>query len=251
MKPIKVKHVTFGVGTPKIIVPLMGTTESELLEEITYIKEQQPDTVEWRADVFQNVKDLQAVENALHLIREKLTPIPLLFTFRTEQEGGRCPMPLSDYFHLLKTVINSQQVDLVDMELLTDESMLQEVISHAKHRGVNVILSNHEFTHTPAKETLLFRLQKMVTLGADIPKIAVMPQTVKDLLTLLEVTQEANESEQPIITMAMGKLGLLSRLAGEVFGSVATFAAGKQASAPGQISVSELRKALQIIHQHS
>ncbi|WP_042222539.1 type I 3-dehydroquinate dehydratase [Oceanobacillus manasiensis] len=251
MNPIQVRDVTVGEGIPKIIVPLMGATEKELLEEITYIEELKPDLLEWRADFFQRVADFSVVEQILRLLREKLPAIPLIFTFRTEQEGGNCPMHVEDYFNLLNVVLDSNKVDLIDMELLTDESMLQQTIDHAKQQGVKIILSNHEFSHTPAKETLLFRLQKMVSLGADISKIAVMPQSVKDLLTLLDVTQEAKKSECPLITMAMGKLGLLSRLSGEVFGSAATFAAGKQASAPGQISVAELRKALQIIHQHS
>lgn len=251
MKQIKVKHITIGEGTPKIIVPIMGDSESELLEEIEYIKELNPDVIEWRADAFKRVANYAAVKHMLSLIREKVPNTALLFTFRTEQEGGNCPMSLVDYFNLIKVVLDTKQVELIDMELLTDETMLREMMNHAKQQGVKIILSNHEFTYTPAKETLLFRLQKMASLGADIPKIAVMPETVKDLLTLLDVTQEAKGSGLPVITMAMGKLGLLSRLSGEIFGSAATFAAGKHQSAPGQISVSQLREVQDIIHQHS
>ncbi len=52
-----------------------------------------------------------------------------------------------------------------------------------------------------------------------------------------------------IITMSMAKTGVISRLAGEVFGSAATFGAVKKASAPGQISVNDLRTVLTILHQ--
>ena len=49
--------------------------------------------------------------------------------------------------------------------------------------------------------------------------------------------------------MSMAKAGVISRLAGEVFGSAATFGAVKKASAPGQISVNDLRTVLTILHQ--
>ena len=48
-----------------------------------------------------------------------------------------------------------------------------------------MIASNHDFRKTPSKEELIARMRKMQELGADIPKIAVMPQSTEDLLTLL------------------------------------------------------------------
>ncbi|MFZ0446775.1 MAG: type I 3-dehydroquinate dehydratase, partial [Bacillus sp. (in: firmicutes)] len=55
---------------------------------------------------------------------------------------------------------------------------------------------------------------------------------------------------RPLITMSMGGTGVISRLAGEVFGSAFTFGAGKEASAPGQVPVAELRKILKILHKN-
>lgn len=107
------------------------------------------------------------------------------------------------------------------------------------------------FIKRPLTEEIVQRLRKMQELGADIPKIAVMPQTKADVLTLLTATVEMQEryADRPIITMSMSKTGVISRLAGEVFGSAATFGAVKKASAPGQISVADLRTVLTILHQ--
>ncbi|CGY42856.1 3-dehydroquinate dehydratase [Salmonella enterica subsp. enterica serovar Typhi] len=82
------------------------------------------------------------------------------------------------------------------------------------------------------------------------PKIAVMPQSKHDVLTLLTATLEMQQhyADRPVITMSMAKEGVISRLAGEVFGSAATFGAVKQASAPGQIAVNDLRSVLMILH---
>ena len=84
----------------------------------------------------------------------------------------------------------------------------------------------------------------MQDMGADIPKMAVMPQTKKDVLTLLSATEEmaSDYADRPIITMAMAGLGSISRIACEAFGS------GAQASAPGQIGAEKLHQALQIVH---
>lgn len=113
-----------------------------------------------------------------------------------------------------------------------------------------MIMSNHDFHKTPAAEEIVQRLRKMQELGADIPKIALMPQNKADVLTLLSATLEMQEryADRPIITMSMAKTGVISRLSGEVFGSAATFGAVKSLR-PRQISVTDLRTVLTILHQ--
>ena len=61
------------------------------------------------------------------------------------------------------------------------------------------------------------------------------------------VTKYAN---RPIITMSMSGMGVISRLAGEVFGSALTFGSVKAASAPGQIPVDKLNNILEVIHKN-
>ena len=90
-------------------------------------------------------------------------------------------------------------------------------------------------------------------MNADIPKIAVMPQNRKDVLTLLAATEEmaTNYADRPIITMSMAGTGLISRLSGEVFGSCLTFGTAGNISAPGQIDALKLRSVLHILHENS
>ena len=93
-----------------------------------------------------------------------------------------------------------------------------------------MIASNHDFRKTPPKAELISRMRKMQELGADIPKIAVMPQSTEDVLTLLSATEEMRRcyADRPVITMSMAGTGVVSRMCGEVFGSALTFgAAGK------------------------
>lgn len=112
-------------------------------------------------------------------------------------------------------------------------------------------MSNHDFFKTPSKEEIISRLCAMQEKGADIPKIAVMPQSKKDVLTLLSATNEMVEehANRPIITMSMAATGVISRLAGEVFGSCLTFGAAKKVSAPGQMGVNDLKIILETLHK--
>ena len=72
------------------------------------------------------------------------------------------------------------------------------------------------------------------------------------LLVLLDATNtmKTKYADRPFITMSMSGTGLISRLSGAVFGSACTFGAGKEASAPGQIPVNQLRSVLEIIDQN-
>ena len=92
----------------------------------------------------------------------------------------------------------------------------------------------------------------MQELGADILKIAVMPQNSRDVLTLLSATEEMTRlyAERPLITMSMGGTGLISRLCGETFGSAVTFGAVGKTSAPGQIAADELAQVLELLHRN-
>lgn len=253
MQTIKVRDITIGEGLPKIIVPIVGSSEQELMSEIEKVMAMEPDIIEWRADTFEFVEDLHSVMKVLGKISKLVKNVPLLFTFRTVHEGGHKEIPLEYYEQLMEKVIQSRVADMVDVELFLDDMMVKRLVSTAKENQVYVVLSNHDFQKTPKKEEIISRLIDMQNLGADIPKIAVMPKNKEDVITLLEVTNIMKEkyADRPFITISMGGDGLISRLSCHVFGSVATFASGVSESAPGQIPVSELKKVLAIIHKYS
>lgn len=251
MSSIIVKNITVGEGIPKIIVPLVGTTKKQILQEAAIIKELQPDVVEWRVDFYEEVENLAEVKALLADLRDLFVDELLLFTFRSHKEGGNKEVSDKFYVDLNQTVILTKNIDLVDVELFTGDKYVNEIVSVAKDNGVLVVMSNHDFHKTPSKEEILYRLRKMQEFNADIPKIAVMPTSIDDVITLLDATNTMRSlyADRPIITMSMGRLGVISRLAGEVFGSSFTFGAGKEASAPGQIPVTDLKKVLEILNK--
>lgn len=251
-KVVKVKDVLIGEGMPKICVPMVGETIEQLIDEANYLKSLESDVVEWRVDFYEDVTNIDKVKEALLSIRKVLDKKPIIFTFRSAKEGGQREVEKSYYFKLNKEIASTKLVDIVDVELFNDENDIKKLIKFAHENGVAVIISNHDFNKTPSKDEIISRLKKAAELGADIPKIAVMPTCVEDVITLLDATRITKEKyvDGPIITMSMAGKGVISRLSGEIFGSSLTFGAAKKASAPGQISVGDLRKVIELIHSN-
>lgn len=251
MSPVIVRNVKIGEGSPKICVPIVAEDEASMEKMAESICGLPMDLVEWRVDWFQQVMCREKVLAAAGKLREILGEIPILFTFRTAKEGGEKEIAPEDYEALNLAVAESGYVDLIDVEAFTGDETVRRIIDGAHACGVKVVASNHDFAKTPPKEELVCRLCRMQEMGADIPKIAVMPRCRRDVLTLLEATLEMNEqhADTPIITMSMASDGVISRLAGEVFGSALTFGAAGRASAPGQIGVKDLKQVLEIIHE--
>lgn len=252
MNPIVVRNVKIGEGMPKICVPIVGKTGGEILQAAREIVGTSADLVEWRVDWFESVFDIEEVKKVAAAFRNVLGELPLLFTFRTKNEGGEREITFDQYAELLKEVSRMQTIDLIDVETFIDkEEKVSNLVSDLQNRGVKVVGSNHDFAKTPCKEEIIRRLCYMQKIGVDIPKIAVMPQNSKDVITLLCATEEmvSEHADRPIVTMSMAGRGAVSRVSGETFGSAITFGAMQKASAPGQINVEELKKILEILHQ--
>ena len=250
MNTIKVRDIEIGAGAPKIIVPIIGVTKEDILNEAKTFDSIPVDVVEWRVDWFEHVFEFDKVEDVLKELRTALGNIPLLLTFRTKKEGGEKAIDTKDYKELNLRAAKTGYVDFIDVEIFTGDDVVREIIDGAHAAGVKVIASNHDFFKTPAKSDIIYRLRKMQDMGADIPKIAVMPQSRRDVLTLLCATEEmvSDYADRPIITMSMAGTGVISRLCGEVFGSSMTFGAAKKASAPGQMGVNDLNTVLDLLH---
>lgn len=251
MNTVKIRNIVIGEGMPKICVPIVGTTKEELLQEVNALQSLSVDVVEWRMDWFKEIENLDAAKEMVKTLRVALKDTVLLATFRSKKEGGELEVSTEYYVALNKAITDSGCADLIDVELFTGEKEVKELVAHAHAQGVKVIMSNHDFDKTPSYDAILTRLKAMQNFDADIPKIAVMPTCKKDVLTLLQATNDMHETyaDRPIITMSMAGTGVISRLCGEVFGSALTFGAAKKASAPGQMNVEDLHTVLTLLHK--
>lgn len=223
----------------------MATEQAAIIEQAKTVLAAQPDVIEWRIDFLASVLDPEKLKTAALDLRQTLGETPLLTTFRTAKEGGNLAIDDEKYFQIVRLVVENELTTAIDVELFHQKEAIMRIVELAHVHGIKVIMSSHDFKQTPADCEIYYRLHRMDDLGADVAKIAVMPQNPADVLTLLSATHQANEKlDLPLITMAMGDLGKVTRIAGAVFGSALTFGTVGTASAPGQLSIADLRQAL-------
>ena len=251
MRTVTVRDMTIGTGMPKICVPIVGGSREDILEQAAAIRNSPADLVEWRVDCLHGISTLSllTVLTFLSELRKTLGDLPLLFTFRTSKEGGERDLSPRDYEELYKSALSSGLVDLLDVELSHGEAVVSRLLHIAHDKGVPVIVSSHDFEKTPPREDIVETLKTMEKWGADIAKVAVMPQSEEDVETLLNATQDFRKTARiPAITISMGERGMVSRLSGEVYGSDVTFGTVGAGSAPGQMDAVLLKQALEQTH---
>ena len=235
---------------PKICIPVMGETMNEIKKEVQAAVEKKPDLIEWRADGWEQGKDPAAVTEALREIQKEAGGIPLIFTFRSKSEGGKQEISYKSYRELLRQVGRTGIPELIDVEVFFSQLENKTLIRELQEKNCKVIGSCHDFEKTPSEKEMEEILTEEDRAGADVLKLAVMPQKPEDVFRLLSCTMKMKQkTEKPLITMSMGKKGCLSRICGELTGSAISFAAGLQSSAPGQLPAEELREVLEVLHK--
>ncbi len=248
MEAIEVRGTTIGRGIPKICVPIVGKTKIEILNQAKEIKT--ADIVEWRGDWYEDISCLACAEEIGKELRSIFPKTPLIFTFRTKEEGGEKEISNESYEQLILHMAKSGCFDIIDIEIFRDERQLKHWINQVHEYHCYVIGSNHDFNKTPDKEAIVKRFKTMETYGVDIAKIAVMPKEKIDVLHLIEAVMEAgSHMKVPIIAMSMGREGGISRFIGEWFGSAVTFGSAGAESAPGQINATVLKELLEDLHE--
>ncbi len=250
MKTLTLRGKTVGAGRPKTIVPIVATTHAAIVADATRMQSAPLDVVEWRADFFEDVLDATALTALLKDLRTTLGETPLLVTYRRAVEGGEGDATLAQYTAFCRTVMQSGCADLLDIERSIGDDTFAPLVSKAHTHGLPVIASSHNFGFTPSADEMVATLCSMQEGGADIAKLAVMPQSKADVLALFaaSATMADAHPETPIVTMSMGALGQASRVCGGTFGSAMTFASLGDASAPGQIALGEMNVMLDALY---
>ncbi len=248
-KIIDARGRKLGGEPPLICTPLVGRSRERILAEAASVVAKRPDVIEWRVDFFERIGDAAAVLDVARALRTAAGDLPIIFTRRSTKEGGE-PIAIGeeDVVRLYDAVGASRLVDFIDFEMGNDPEHLRRVRESTRAHETRLILSYHNFAYTPGVEFLVQRFLEAERLGADVAKVAVMPRDRMDVLMLLVATAQADaKGGIPLISMAMGPLGSVTRMIGGVFGSSLSFAVGEAASAPGQIPIADLGAVFDII----
>ncbi|MFP4162965.1 MAG: type I 3-dehydroquinate dehydratase [Chitinispirillaceae bacterium] len=124
-------------------------------------------------------------------------------------------------------------VDCVDIELGTPEwKKMVDASSDAV-----IMVSEHDFEKMPDRSALEDMVKKALDQGAQIVKIAAMAGSFSDVTRLMRFAEDA---EVPVVAIAMGEVGKISRVMAPLFGSLFTYGFIGESVAPGQLSALKL-----------
>lgn len=244
-----VKNLNIGEFPVKTIVPITAKTKQQALEQAQMIAENpNADMAEFRIDLLDFASDTKAVIALGKELNQVLKNKPLIATIRTANEGGKLKVSDAEYEKIYSEYLKQPFMQLLDIEMFRDQAQVEKLTQRAHQKNVLVIMSNHDFDKTPAQQDIEQRLLKQDQMGADILKIAVMPKSKQDVLTLMNATLNVSrKSKKPLLTMSMGRLGTISRIATANMGGSMSFGMIGEASAPGQIDVAQLKQFLKTV----
>ena len=223
----------------KLVVSVMPKSleEAQAIDANRYVD---ADIIEWRADFLPKDEILQVAP----AIFEKFAGRELLFTLRTRTEGGEIDLSAQEYVQVIKDVTQLYQPEYVDFEYFGNKDVFDQMLDFP-----NLVLSYHNFQETP--ENMMEILSELTSLNPKVVKVSVMAHTEQDVLDLMNFTRgfKTLNPEQEYVTISMGKVGKVSRITSDVTGSSWSFASLDVASAPGQISLSNMRKIREILNE--
>ena len=165
---------------------------------------------------------------------KKLTGLPILLTIRSVKEGGQTELPDRQRAALFSSLMPF--ADLVDIEL-SSSRILKSVVDSAKKAKKKVIVSHHDFKATPGDKKLIKITGLAREAGSDIVKIASMVNSRGDLRRLATLLC----SQDSMVVIGMGPLGKPSRVFFPMLGSLITYGSTVASTAPGQMSLKEMR----------
>ncbi len=195
-----------------------------LLEEWKEAAEAGAELVELRIDCLRSEIDLKRI------LEKRLTPI--VFTLRRTIDGGLFRGTEDKRRMIIREAIVAG-VDYIDVEVDIAHSI-------PRYGKTKRIISYHNFQETP--DNLEEIVGEALRADPDVIKVATLARSVGDASRVLEVSQRAS-TKTPTIGIAMGPLGVFTRVVNRKYGAPFTYAGfnPERTFAPGMLSFSELR----------
>lgn len=163
----------------------------------------------------------------------------LLLVCKGKDENGSYNGSDDEKINLLQQGIDLG-VKYVDVSIFTKSSCIKKLLLHKKKS--KVILSFHDFCYTPTLQKLKVQVDRMRKFNSDIIKIAVYPQSTKDIITIFALAQYLRSIKQEFILIGMGDRGQCTRIFAPLIGSSFVFVSPSQGkeTASGQMTQGEI-----------
>lgn len=130
--------------------------------------------------------------------------------------------------------------DMIDID--ADNPEIERLIKMAKRKRVKTEISHHEFSRMPDRNEIAEMFIRLEKTGGDILKVACFAEEEADTYSILEGASAYSQlsGAKPIVAIAMGEEGRVSRICAGDFGSVISYACGSVPTAPGQFNARQL-----------
>jgi len=193
------------------------------------------DYVEVRFDFLK----IEQIPIALEIIKKDLNRI--VCTLRPKTEGGKFAGKEKERIAIIKLIAEYSPF-LLDIEFNTLEKnpLLRKYLKSTKTK---LLVSWHDFKKTPTSSDLKKKINQMSKMSTNL-KIVSTAKSTEDSTRMLELYSKKGESS--LISFAMGDFGRISRILCLYLGSPYTYVSLGKAVAPGQFSVDEINKIINL-----
>ena len=146
---------------------------------------------------------------------------------------------------LLQMAIESG-FDFVDVDV--GDRASRKIIQTLKNTNSKLVVSYHDYSGTPSPNALNKVLEREKSNGGNVCKIVTTAKHPRDNLTVLRFV-ESNASKAKLVSFAMGRMGIPSRVLSTLYGAEFTFASltEEAQTAEGQLSIDDLRRVWQML----
>ena len=193
------------------------------------------DYVEIRFDFLKAEQIPQVLEN----VKKDLKKI--VCTLRPKSEGGKFDGNERERISILKLIAEYNPF-LLDVEFNTMKKE-KSLVKYLKMTKTNLLISGHDFKKTPNFTELKKKLNQMSKYSSNV-KIVTTAKTTDDSTRVLQLYN--NKGKINLIAFAMGDSGRISRILSLYLGSPYAYVSLGKAIAPGQFSVDEIKKIINL-----
>lgn len=248
MKICQVKDLEIGTGIVRTCVPITATDSKQIIKELTDLQNIECDLIELRLDY---LADLEEIPDLFVAIENNNYSKPIILTLRSTQQGGKFEFKEEIVKNIYELGVKKGLFAIYDLELIWGKQFLSTLIAMIQSRGQKVLISDHNFTGIYDQEAVYSRLTAMDDLGGDILKVAMMPKERKDIGGFIDAVVNVQENfDKPLVLIAMGQLGMFSRVMAQQLNSAISFGTVRNQSAPGQLALEDLNTILRILGKY-
>jgi len=193
------------------------------------------DYIEIRLDFLK----MEQVPIALEIIKKDLNRI--VCTLRPKTEGGKFSGTEKERISIIKLIAEYNPF-LLDIEYNTLKKN-KELLKYLKTTKTKLLVSWHDFKKTPKSIELKNQINQMSKFSSNV-KIVSTAKSTEDATRMLELYNKKGKNN--LISFAMGDAGRISRILCLYLGSPYTYVSLGKAVAPGQFSVDEVNKIINL-----